>query len=145
MWSGGFVWKHFKNNTLCCGDSFQAASSHYECELWGRQDWPQCGVRLRLFNLSSTPWRLPPSQLSSLHTLLHLLPFSSGTAQQQQYALKRGEAHCYSWLSVSCAVTLGPGSDCTHTHAHTHAHTQALYQREDMVEFLFVRNQIKSI
>lgn len=37
MHSGGFVWKHFKNNTLYCGDSFQPARSYYGFERWGWQ------------------------------------------------------------------------------------------------------------
>lgn len=117
MWSGGFVWKHFKNNTLCCGDSFQAASSHYGCERWGWQGWPRCGVRPLLFNLSSRPWRPPPSQLSSLHILLHLLPYSSGSPQPSSAAAecikKKGRPHCSPWLTVSSAVSLGPGCDYT--------------------------------
>lgn len=98
MWSGGFVWKHFKNNTLCCGDSFQAASFYYGSEQWGRQRWPWCGARPLLFNLSSTPWRPPPSQLLSLHILLHLLPYSSDSHQSSSAAAvcikKRGGCHC---------------------------------------------------
>lgn len=62
--------------------------------------WPWCGVRPLLFNLSSTPWRPPPSQLSSLHILLHLLPYSADSHQSISAAAvcikkKRGP-HCYS-------------------------------------------------
>lgn len=139
MWSGGFVWKHFKNNTLCCGDSFQAASSYYGFERWGRQGRPWCGVRPLLFNLSSRPWRPPPSQLSSLHMLLHLLPYSSDPHQSSSAAavcIKKG-GRAPLLLSVSFAVSLGPGSDYTDT--------RKLYQISEVqrTEFLFVLNQQK--
>lgn len=142
MWSGGFVWKHFKNNTLCCGDSFQAASSYYGFELWGRQGRPWCGVRPLLFNLSSTPWRPPPSQLSSLHILLHLLPYSSDSHQSSSAAAvcikKKGGPHCYSpcpLLSLwGLAVII-----LTHMKAIPNQ-----WGPEDRF-FLFVQNQLKSI
>lgn len=44
-------------------------------------------MRPLLFNLSSTPWRPPPSQLSSLHILLHLLLYSSGSPQPSSAAV----------------------------------------------------------
>lgn len=79
---GGFVWKHFKNNTLYCGDSFQPATFHYGFERWGWQGRVCWGARPLLFNLSSTPWRPPPTQLPSPHALLHLPPIHGCTPVQ---------------------------------------------------------------
>lgn len=66
----------------------------------GDRAGPWCGVRPLLFNLSSTPWRPPPSQLSSLHMLLHFLPYSSDPHQSSSAAAvcikKKGGPHCYS-------------------------------------------------
>lgn len=97
---GGFVWKHFKNNTLYCGDSFQPATSYYGFERWGWQGQVCWGVRPLLFNLSSTPWRPPPTQLPCPHTLLHL-PLIHGCTSVQlnssRVNRKKWENHWFFW------------------------------------------------
>lgn len=135
MWSGGFVWKHFKNNTLCFGDSFQAASSHYGCERWGRQSRPQCGVRPLLFNLSSTPWRPPPSR-RPLSTYSSIFSPIHQAHQQQQYALKRREAPLF--LLTQCVLCCLSGA-----WQWLHKHIRKLYQISGVQKFLFVFNQFK--
>lgn len=67
------MWKHFKNNTLCRGNSFQTATSHYSFEQWRRQTWVTGSARPLLFNPSSRPLR-PQSLLSSISPHhLHLI------------------------------------------------------------------------
>lgn len=116
---GGVMWQSMRQSCICDQEGLCesiskiihfATATHFRLPLpimilSGEGDRAGRGVAWGLlFNLSSTPWRPPPSQLSSPHMLLHLLHYSSDSHRSSSAAAasikKKRDLHCRSRLSI---------------------------------------------